>query len=55
MFNTPNTLSFSMDLARVLAMIEISETLKDEKFKIYREVRAGLNFLSSDLDVAKGN
>lgn len=54
MFNTPNTLSFSMDLARVLAMIEISETLQDEKFKIYREVRAGLNFLSSDLDVAKG-
>jgi len=54
MFNTPNTLSFSMDLSRVLAMIEISETLQDEKFKIYREVRAGLNFLSSDLDVAKG-
>jgi len=54
MFNTPNTLSFSMDLARVLAMIEISETLQDGKFKIYREVRAGLNFLSSDLDVAKG-
>ena len=54
MFNTPNTLSFSMDLARVLAMIEISEALQDDKFNIYREVRAGLNFLSSDLDVAKG-
>lgn len=54
MFNTPNTLSFSMDLARVLAMIEISETIQDEGFKIYREVRAGLNFLSPDLDVAKG-
>jgi hypothetical protein len=54
MFNTPNTLSFSMDLARVLAMLELSETLKDENFRIYREVRAGLNFLSPDLDIAKG-
>jgi len=54
MFNTPNTLSFSMDLARVLAMIEVSETMQDERFRIYREVRAGLNFLSPDLDVAKG-
>lgn len=54
MFNTPNTLSFSMDLARVLAMIELAETMKDENFRVYRQVRAGLNFLSPDLDVAKG-
>nr|WP_312578589.1 cobalamin B12-binding domain-containing protein [Sedimentibacter sp.] len=54
MFNTPNTLSFSMDLARVLAMIELCETMQDDKFRIYRQVRAGLNFLSSDLNVAKG-
>lgn len=54
MFNTPNALSFSMDLARVLAMIELAETLMDENFRVYRQVRAGLNFLSPDLDVAKG-
>ncbi|QSX04695.1 methionine synthase [Sedimentibacter sp. zth1] len=54
MFNTPNTLSFSMDLARVLAMVELVESLKDENFNIFRQVRAGLNYLSPDLDVAKG-
>ena len=54
MFNTPNTLSFSMDLARVMAMVELVEELADDDFKIYRQVRAGLNYLSSDLDIAKG-
>ncbi|MEG2182763.1 MAG: methionine synthase [Oscillospiraceae bacterium] len=54
MFNNPNTLSFSMDLARVLAMIEMTESLCDDTFNAYREVRAGLPFLSGDLDVAKG-
>lgn len=54
MFNAPNTLSFSMDLARVLAMMEMAESLKDDKFNLYRQVRAGLNFLSPDLDIAKG-
>ncbi len=54
MFNTPNTLSFSMDLARVMAMVELVEELSDDNFKIYRQVRAGLNYLSPDLDIAKG-
>lgn len=54
MFNTPNTLAFSMDLARVMAMVELVEELADDNFKVYRQVRAGLNYLSPDLDIAKG-
>lgn len=54
MFNVPNTLSFKMDLARVLAMRDLVESLADEDFRIYRQTRAGLPFLSADLDVAKG-
>lgn len=54
MFNIPNAMSFSMDLAKVLAQIELVESLADESFHAYRETRAGLPFLSGDLDVAKG-
>lgn len=54
MFNTPNTLAFSMDLARVMAMVELVEGLADDSFKVYRQVRAGLNYLSPDLNIAKG-
>lgn len=54
MFNIPNALSFSMDLAKVLAQIEMAESLADENFTLYRQTRAGLPFLSGDLNVAKG-
>lgn len=54
MFNTPNTLAYSMDLARVMAMVELVEELADDNFKVFRQVRAGLNYLSPDLDIAKG-
>ena len=54
MFNNPNGLSFSMDLARVLAMIELVESLEDESFKVYRETRAGLPLFNVDMDIAKG-
>lgn len=54
MFNNPNGLSFSMDLAKVLAMIELVDSLADEKFHIYRETRAGLALFSADESVAKG-
>lgn len=54
MFNVPNGTSFSMDLARVLAMMELVESLEDADFKIYRETRTGLPLLSADMDVAKG-
>ena len=54
MFNIPNSMSFSMDLAKVLAQIELTESLEDENFTAYRQTRAGLPFMSSDLSVAKG-
>ena len=54
MFNIPNSLSFSMDLAKVLAQIELTESLADSSFKVYRQARAGLPFLSGDSAVAKG-
>lgn len=54
MFNIPNALSFSMDLAKVLAQIEMAESLAGDGMTIYRETRAGLPFLSGDLNVAKG-
>lgn len=54
MFNNPNGLSFSMDLARVLAMIEMVESLHDDTFTSYRETRAGLALFSPDLNIAKG-
>jgi len=54
MFNTPNGLSFSMDIAKVMAMIEMVESLKDKNFEIYRETRAGLALFSADESVAKG-
>lgn len=54
MFNVPNMLSFSMDLAKSLAQIELVESLASEDFRTYREVRTGLPFLCGDLDVAKG-
>ena len=54
MFNIPNSLSFSMDLAKVLAQIELTESLASNDFRIYRQTRAGLPFLSGDDAVAKG-
>lgn len=54
MFNNPNGLAFSMDLAKIMAMVELVETLEDENFKVYRETRAGLALLSADENVAKG-
>ena len=54
MFNVPNGISFSVDLAKNLAMVELVESLEDAAFKTYRQVRAGLPFLSADLELAKG-
>jgi hypothetical protein len=54
MFNVPNSLSFSMDLAKVLAQIELTQSLADADFRVYRQTRAGLPFLSGDEAVAKG-
>ena len=54
MFNVPGSMSFSMDLAKVQAQIALVDSLADNQFTPYREVRAGLPFLSADINVAKG-
>ena len=54
MFNTPSGNTLAMDLARVLAMIEIVQPLVDDGFTVLKETRAGLSYLSPRLNVAKG-
>ncbi|SHK17999.1 cobalamin B12-binding domain-containing protein [Paramaledivibacter caminithermalis] len=54
MFNVPPSMHHKMDLAKMLAKIELIESLEDKTFKVFRQVRAGLASLSADLDVAKG-
>lgn len=54
MFNVPCGLSFSMDFARILAMIEMVESLEDGSFRTFRETRTGLPLLAADQDIAKG-
>lgn len=54
MFNVPPSLSPRMDLAKMLAKIELIESLQDENFKVYRQARAGLASFPGDLSQAKG-
>lgn len=54
MFNVPPSNSPKMDLAKMLAKIEMIESLHDENFMTYRQVRAGLASLPTDLYIAKG-
>jgi methylmalonyl-CoA mutase cobalamin-binding subunit len=54
MFNTPRETSPKMDLAKMLAKIELIESLHDEDFQSYRQVRSGLDSFPPNLDMAKG-
>lgn len=54
MFNVPATISPEMDLGKMLAKIELVESLVDDSFKVYRQARAGLASFPSDLYQAKG-
>ncbi len=54
MFNTPAQTSPLMDLAKMLAKIELIESLNDKNFTSIRQTRTGLSCLSPDADVAKG-
>ncbi|TYP52436.1 cobalamin B12-binding domain-containing protein [Thermosediminibacter litoriperuensis] len=54
MFNVPPSLSPRMDLAKMLAKIELIESLQDENFRVYRQARAGLASFPGDLAQAKG-
>jgi hypothetical protein len=54
MFNSPPGIHPKMDLAKILAQIEIVESLHGPYFTSFRQVRAGLLSLSPHLNVAKG-
>ncbi len=54
MFNTPAGISPGMDLAKMLAKIELIESLHDKKFTSIKQTRTGLARLSADPDIAKG-
>ncbi|MBM3212645.1 cobalamin B12-binding domain-containing protein, partial [Candidatus Poribacteria bacterium] len=54
MFNTPPGTSFKMDLAKMLAVIELVEELQDENFSVHRETRAGLMSFPADQNSARG-
>ena len=54
MFNTPPETNFSMDLAKMLAKIELIESLHDESFNSLRETRTGLFSMTSNLFKNKG-
>lgn len=54
MFDTPPSITTEMDLAKMLAKIELIEAMHDEKFTSYRMVRTGLASLSPHPHIAKG-
>lgn len=54
MFNSPPTTCGAMDLAKMLAKIELIEGLHDDRFSSIRQIRAGLLSLSPRMDAAKG-
>lgn len=54
MFNSPPSTRGAMDLAKMLAKIELIESLHDDRFVTSRQVRAGLLHLSPRENIAKG-
>lgn len=54
MFNTPPATSPAMDLAKMLAKLELISSLEDEGFRVWRETRTGLLSYPTDMTVAKG-
>ena len=54
MFSSPADTSPAMDLAKMLAKIELIESLHDDDFASLRQTRAGLLSFAADMDVAKG-
>ncbi len=54
MFNTPPETSFIMDLAKMLAKIELIESLHDSNFTTLRQTRTGLYSYPTDYYEGKG-
>lgn len=54
MFNTPPETWPNMDIAKMMAKLEMIEKLEDDTFTVYREVRAGIAHFSANPSIAKG-
>jgi hypothetical protein len=54
MFNTPAETSFTMDLAKMMAKVELIESLHDDSFETLRQTRTGLYSYPTDFDKGKG-
>ena len=54
MFNSPPGTSDAMDLAKMLACLDLIEPLAGPRFSIYRQVRTGLLSYPTDLAEARG-
>jgi hypothetical protein len=55
MFNSPPGLSDAMDLAKMLAIMDMVEPLQNENFKVWRQSRIGLLSHPLDPDAARGH
>jgi hypothetical protein len=55
MFNSPPGLSDAMDLAKMLAVLDMVEPLENEGFRVWRQTRIGLLSHPLDPDAARGH
>jgi hypothetical protein len=55
MFNSPPGLSDAMDLAKMLACLKIIESLKSDKFRVWRQTRTGLLSYPLNTSEARGH
>ncbi|HWI66095.1 MAG TPA: methionine synthase [Symbiobacteriaceae bacterium] len=55
MWNNPPLLSPAMDLAKMLAKLDLVEGLTGPEFRVWRECRAGLTSMPAGYDRAKGH
>jgi methylmalonyl-CoA mutase cobalamin-binding subunit len=55
MFNSPAELSDAMDLAKMLAILELIAPLESEQFRIYRQTRTGLLSYPLELSAARAH
>ncbi len=55
MFNSPPGLSDAMDLAKMLAILDLISPLADQDFRIWRQTRTGLLSYPLDIDSARAH
>jgi methylmalonyl-CoA mutase cobalamin-binding subunit len=55
MFNSPPGLSDSMDLAKMLAVLDLISPLEDKNFRIWRQTRTGLLSYPLNIDAARAH